>query len=62
VTAEEILAKARADGVDVVLTTAGDGLELLSAGDPPPNIVALLKDAKTEVVSRLQMERRMNNH
>jgi hypothetical protein len=33
VTAEEILAKARADGVDVVLTTAGDGLELLSAGD-----------------------------
>jgi hypothetical protein len=62
VTAEEILAKARADGIDVVLAAPGDGLELLSAGDPPPDIVALLKDAKTEVVSRLQMERRMINH
>ena len=61
-TVEEILAKASADGVDVVLSGAGDGLELLSAGDPPPDIVALLKDAKTEVVSRLQMERRMINH
>jgi hypothetical protein len=62
VTVEEILAKASADGVDVVLSGAGDGLELLSAGDPPPDIVALLKDAKTEVISRLQMERRMINH
>jgi hypothetical protein len=62
VTAEEILADTRADGVDVVLTAAGDGMELLSAGDPPPDIVAFLKDAKMEVVSRLQMERRMINH
>jgi hypothetical protein len=59
VTAEEILADTRADGVDVVHTAAGDGLELLSAGDPPPDIVAFLKDAQMEVVSRLQMERRM---
>lgn len=60
-TTEEILAKASADGVDVVLSVAGDGLELLSAGDPPPDIVALLKDAKTEIISRLHMERRMIN-
>jgi hypothetical protein len=62
VTAEQILAQAHAKGVDVVLTAPGDGLELLSAGEPPPHIVALLKDAKTEIISRLQMERRMINH
>jgi hypothetical protein len=61
-TAEEILAMAKVDGVDVALTATGDGLELLSAGDPPPDIVALLKDAKREVISRLQMERRIINH
>jgi hypothetical protein len=60
--AEEILAMARASGVDVALTAAGDGLELLSAGEPPPEIVAVLKGAKTEIISRLQMERRMINH
>jgi hypothetical protein len=62
VTAQEILARAKASGVDVALTPTGDGLELLSAGDPRPEIVALLKHAKPEVVSRLQMERRMINH
>jgi hypothetical protein len=62
VNAEEILAMARASGVDVALTATGDGLELLSAGEPPPEIVAVLKGAKTEIVSRLQMERRMINH
>jgi hypothetical protein len=62
VTAAEILARAKADGVDVALTATGDGLELLSAGDPPRDIAALLKDAKIEVISRLQMERRMINH
>jgi hypothetical protein len=62
VTAEQILAQAHANGVEVVLTGPGDGLELLSAGDPPPDIVTLLKDAKTEVISRLHMERRMINH
>ena len=56
--AEGILAQARARGVDVVLTEAG-GLELLSAGAPPPDIVTLIKRAKPEVVSRLAMERRM---
>ena len=61
-TAEEILAVAKTNGVDVAVTASGDGLELLSAGDPPPDIVALLKDAKTEIISRLQMERRMINH
>ena len=61
-TAKEILAMAWADGVDVALTATGDGLELLSAGDSPPEIVALLKGAKAEIVSRLQMERRMINH
>jgi hypothetical protein len=61
-TAKEILAMAKANGVDVALTATGDGLELLSAGDPPTDIVALLKDAKTEIISRLQMERRMINH
>jgi hypothetical protein len=61
-TVEEILAVAKTNGVDVAVTASGDGLELLSAGDPPPDIVALLRDAKTEVISRLQMERRMINH
>jgi hypothetical protein len=61
-TAEEILTLAWSAGVGVALTAAGDGLELLSAGDPPPDIVALLKGAKAEIVSRLQMERRMINH
>jgi hypothetical protein len=60
--AEEILAMARASGVDVALTATGDGLELLSAGEPAPEIVAVLKGAKTEIISRLQMERRMINH
>jgi hypothetical protein len=62
VTAEEILAGAKAEGVDVALTAGGDGLELLTSGDPPPHIVALLTDAKAEIISRLQMERRMINH
>jgi hypothetical protein len=62
VNAEEIFAMARASGVDVALTATDDGLELLSAGEPPPEIVAVLKGAKTEIVSRLQMERRMINH
>jgi hypothetical protein len=62
VTAEEILAMARARGVDVALAATGDGLELLSAGEPPPEIVAVLKGAKTEIISRLQMERRMINY
>jgi hypothetical protein len=61
-TVEEILAVAKTNGVHVAVTASGDGLELLSAGDPPPDIVALLRDAKTEVISRLQMERRMINH
>jgi hypothetical protein len=39
-----------------------DGLELLSAGDLPPDIVALLKDAKVEIIACLSMERRMINH
>jgi hypothetical protein len=62
VTAEDILAKAKAEGVDVALTVTGDGLELLTVGDPPPHIFALLKDAKTEIILRLQMERRMISH
>jgi hypothetical protein len=61
-TAEEILALAKTKGVGVAVTTSGDGLELLSAGDPPADIVILLKDAKTEIISRLHMERRMINH
>jgi hypothetical protein len=61
-TAERILTLAWSAGVGVALTAAGDDLELLSAGDPPPDIVALLKGAKAEIVSRLQMERRMINH
>lgn len=55
---EAILAQARARGVDVFLTEAG-GLELLSAGAPPPDIVTLIKAAKPEIVSRLAMEARM---
>jgi hypothetical protein len=62
VTAEEILTKAKARDVEVALTATGDGLELLSAGDPPADIVTLLKDAKAEIISRLHMERRMINH
>jgi hypothetical protein len=62
VTAEEILARSKDEGVEVALTATGDGLELLSVGDPPADIVTLLKDAKTEIISRLHMERRMINH
>jgi hypothetical protein len=62
VTAEQILAQAHANGVEVALTAPGDGLELLSVGDPPADLVALLTDAKTEIISRLHMERRMINH
>jgi hypothetical protein len=62
VTAEEILIKAKARDVEVALTATGDALELLSAGDPPADIVTLLKDAKTEIISRLHMERRTINH
>jgi hypothetical protein len=58
---EEILTLAKTNSVDVAVTASGDGLELLS-GDPPPDIVTLLKDAKTEIIARLQMERRMINH
>jgi hypothetical protein len=61
-TVEETLAVAKTNGVDVAVTASSDGLELLSVGDPPPDIVALLRDAKTEVISHLQMERRMINH
>jgi hypothetical protein len=61
-TVEEILPVAKTNGVDVGVTASGDGLELLSARDPPPDIVALLEDAETEIISCLQMERRMINH
>jgi hypothetical protein len=61
-TAKEILAAAKAGGIDVALTATSDGLELLSVGEPSPDIIALLKGAKTEIISDLQMERRMINH
>jgi hypothetical protein len=53
--AEEILAVAKTSSVDVAVTASGDGLELLSAGDPPP-IVALLKDAKTEIIAAFKWD------
>jgi hypothetical protein len=61
-TAKEILVAAKAGGIDVALTATSDGLELLSVGEPSPDIIALLKSAKTEIISDLQMERRMINH
>jgi hypothetical protein len=60
-TPKEILARASANGINVALTATGDGLELLSVGDPPPDIIAILKGTKTEIISELQMERRMIN-
>jgi hypothetical protein len=50
----EILAQAARRGVEVGLNPAGDGLRLWSDGDPPTDLVELLKGAKPELVAHLQ--------
>jgi hypothetical protein len=53
VTPAEILAQAARRGVEVGLNPAGDGLRLWSDGDPPTDLVELLKSAKPELVAHL---------
>ena len=52
-TPAEILAQAAQRGVEVGLNPAGDGLRLWSDGDPPTDLVELLKSAKPELVAHL---------
>jgi hypothetical protein len=54
VTPAEILAQAARRGVEVGLNPAGDGLRLWSDGDPPTDLVELLKGAKPELVAHLR--------
>jgi hypothetical protein len=61
-TAAEILAKAQARGVEVGLTPVGDGLRIWSDGDPPADLVELLKCAKPQIVAALKAERGRINH
>ena len=61
-TPAEILAQAAQRGVEVGLSPPGDGLSLLSDGDPPEDLVELIKSAKPEILALLQTERRRINH
>jgi hypothetical protein len=55
----ETLELARAGGVEVRLNAAGDGLLLEADGDPPADLVELLRAAKSELVGRLREQRRL---
>jgi hypothetical protein len=52
---QDALELARAHGGKVRLNAAGDGLLLEMDGDPPPNLVELLRAAKPELVERLRL-------
>jgi hypothetical protein len=58
----DIVEKASRCGVTLTLTAAGTGLSLWVDGDPPEEIVELLKAYKPAVVAHLQAERRRINH
>ena len=49
----EIIAQAAQRSVEVGLNPAGDGLRLWSDGDPPTDLVELLKSAKPELIAHL---------
>ena len=55
-TPAEIVAQAARRGVEVKLTPAGDGLRIWSDGDPPPDLVELLKAAKPDIIAALRRE------
>jgi hypothetical protein len=57
-TPAEVLARAAQRGVEVGLTPTGDGLRLWSDGDPPTDLVELLKSAKAELVAHLRARTR----
>jgi hypothetical protein len=52
-TPAEILAQAAQRSVEVGLNPAGDGLRLWADGDPPTDLVELLKSAKPELIAHL---------
>jgi hypothetical protein len=54
----EILAQAAQRGVEVELNPTGDGLRLRSDGDPPTDLVELLKGIKPELVAHLRARAR----
>ena len=58
----DIVEKARRCGVAVTLTAAGTGLSLWADGDPPEEVVELLKAHKPDIVAHLQAERGRINH
>jgi hypothetical protein len=58
----DIVGKARRCGVAVTLTAAGTGLSLWADGDPPEEVVELLKAHKPAIVAHLQAERGRINH
>jgi hypothetical protein len=61
-TPADIVEKARRCGVTVTLTDAGTGLSLWADGDPPADLVELIKAAKPDIVAHLQAERGRINH
>jgi hypothetical protein len=58
----DITEKARSCGVSLTLTAAGTGLSLWVDGDPPEEVVELLKAHKPDLVAHLQAERGRINH
>jgi hypothetical protein len=53
-TPAEIIAAARARGVEIAANSTGDGLTLRSNGEPPAEITGLVRNAKIEVVAHLK--------
>ena len=58
----DLIEKARRCGVSLTLNDAGTGLSLWADGDPPEEVVELLKAHKPDIVAHLQTERRRVNH
>jgi hypothetical protein len=58
----DIVEKARQHGVAVTLNDAKTGLSLWADGDPPEEVVELLKAHKPDIVAHLQAQRGRINH
>jgi hypothetical protein len=58
----DIVEKARRHGVSLTLDATGTGLSLWADGDPPEEVVELLKAHKPDIVAHLRAERRRINH
>jgi hypothetical protein len=57
----DIVEQARQRGVSLTLNAAGTGLSLSADGDPPDEIVELIRAHKPDIVAHLQTERRRIN-